>query len=276
MSDINLTSTVRDGLFALDRASSARAQSTRRLSTGREVERATDGPAAFFQSQALSNRASGLFGAKDNIGQALSAVEGALDATDALTDIARQLEGVARGARGGSAEDRQAAAEQFDSLRRQLDNLAGDATYQGTGLVRSDSESLTVSLNETGTSRVTVDGRAADASGLGISSAQGAGNGFATDADIDAAVSEVRNAISSLRSGSSGFSADVATLNIREEFSARLGNTLDEGAAKLVNADTNEEAARQLSSQIRQDLSVQSLSVAARGARQISQILFTT
>ena len=274
MDTVNLTSAVRTNLFALDRATTARNESARRLSTGLEVERATDGPSTFFQAQALSGRVSDLFEAKGNIGQALSAVGGALDATDALTNLTDQLRGVALAARGGSVESRQAAAEQFDSLREQLANLAEDATYLGTGLVRSDSESLDVAANETGTSRVLVEGRAADASGLGIGSALGDNNGFAGDTDIDAALGELSGAVSTLRANAANLGSDVATLNIREDFASRLENTLESGAAKLINADLNEEAARQLSSQVRQELSTLNLSIAAQGARQISQILF--
>ncbi len=274
MSDIiNLTSSVRTNLFALNRASEAREQSVRRLSTGLEVQRATDGSADFFQSQALTNRASGLFQAKDDIGQALSAVEGALDGIDALGTVTDQLRGIALAARGGSDDSRSAAAEQFDSLRRQLNNLARDTSFQGTNLIDGAADDLTVSLNETGSSSLTIEGRSSDASGLEIGSALDDFGGFASDADIDTALADLRAATSSLRSSASSFGADVATLNIREDFAQNLGSTLESGSAKLVNADLNEESARQLSSRIRQELSALNLSIAAQGSTQITQLL---
>ena len=277
MADSISTSTaVQTNLLALQRAAGVRNESARRLSTGLEVERATDGPSAFFQSQALTNRVSGLFEAKDNIGQALSAVEGALNGIDALTEITQQLRGIALAARGGSAETREAAASQFNALREQLGNLAQDATFQGTGLIQNNPESLTVTLNETGSSNLTVVGAASDASGLGIGDALASYNNFASDADIEAALNDLSAAASSLRSTASSFGTDIALLGIREDFASNLGSTLEAGAAKLVNADLNEEAARQLSSQVRQDLSTLDLRIAAQSEQQVAQILFAS
>lgn len=271
---INQSSAVQTNLLALQRAADVRAESARRLSTGLEIERATDDPSSFFQAQALTGRVSGLFEAKDNIGQALSAVEGALNGVDALTDVSQQLQGIALAARGGSTEARAAAAEQFNALRNQLDNLAQDATYLGTGLVQGNADSLTISLNETGTSAATVGGSASDANGLGVGDALASYNNFASDADIETALNDLSDAISSLRSTASSFGSDVALLDIREGFAENLGSTLESGAAKLVNADLNEEAARQLSSQVRQDLSTLDIRIAAQGEQQVAQILF--
>ncbi len=274
MDAINTSTAVQTNLLALQRAADVRSESAKRLSTGLEIQRATDGPSAFFQAQALTARVSGLFEAKDNIGQALSAVESALNGVDALTEISQQLSGVALAVRGGSAEARQAAAGQFNALREQLDSIARDATYLGTGLVQSDPDSLTVSLNETGSSDVTVDGAGLDASGLGIGDALTSYNAFASDLDVEAALNDLSNAVSSLRSTASSFGSDVALLGIRENFASNLGATLEAGTAKLVNADLEEEAARQLASQVRQDLSTLDLRIAAQGAQQITQILF--
>jgi flagellin-like hook-associated protein FlgL len=159
-------------------------------------------------------------------------------------------------------------------LRDQLGQLANDATYLGTGLVQENPDSLTVSLNETGTSQVTVNGAASDAGGLGIGDALSSYNNFASDADIESALNDLSAATASLRSTASSFGSDVALLGIREDFAANLGSTLEGGAAKLVNADLHEEAARQLSSQVRQNLSTLGLRIAAQSSQQVAQTLF--
>ncbi len=275
MDAINLTETTRTNLFALQRTALVREQSARQLSTGLKVERATDNPVSFFQASALTNRASDLFDVKNDIGQALSAVESSLVGVNALDDLASQIRGIALSARGGSAEARAAAADQFDSLRDQLGNLANDTSYQGTSLLASNPDNLTVGLNESGSAATTIEGSASDASGLGIQSALGAFSGFASDADIDAAVAQIDGAISQLRSSASGFGSDVGLLNIRENFTSSLNATLQEGAAKLVNADLNESAAVQLSSQIKQQLGTNSLRLAAQAEQSIGQLLFS-
>ena len=273
---ITTSAVVQTNLLALQRAAAIRGESAQRLSTGLEVQRATDDPSAFFQAQALTDRVSGLFEAKDNIGQALSAVEGALDGVEALDDISQQLRGIALAARGGSSESREAAAAQFDALRDQLGHLARDVNYLGTNLVQGAPDSLTVSLNETGSSEVTIEGAESDANGLGIGDALASYNNFASDADIENALNDLSAATSSLRSTASSFGSDVALLGIREDFASNLGATLEAGAAKLVNADLEEEAARQLSSQARQDLSTFSLRIAAQRSQQLVQTLFAS
>jgi len=274
MDAINLTESTRTNLQALQNVSRVREQSARQLSTGLKVERATDDAVSFFQARGLTNRVSDLFDVKNNIGQALSAVESSLVGVDALDSLSKQLRGVALAARGGTDESRAAAAEQFDMLRNQLANLANDVSYQGTGLVAASPDNLTVGLNETGSATVTVEGSASDAVGLGIQSAADGFGGFSSDAEIDAAVAQIDGAISQLRSNASGYGSDVALLSIRENFTSNLSATLEEGAAKLVNADLNESAAVQLSSQVKQQLGMNTLQLAAKAEQQIGQLLF--
>lgn len=165
-------------------------------------------------------------------------------------------------------------AEQFDALRQQIGNLANDISYQGIELVSSNPDDLTVSLNETSSASVTIEGSASDAAGLGISTSSSF-NGFATDADIDAAVAQIDDAISQLRSNASSFGSDVALLNTREDFTSNLSATLEQGAAKLTQADLNESAAVQLSSQIKQQLGTNTLRIAGQAEQLLGQLLFS-
>lgn len=100
-------------------------------------------------------------------------------------------------------------------------------------------------------------------------------SGFASDADIDAAVAQIDGAISQLRSSASSFGSDVGLLSIRENFTSSLNATLQEGAGKLVNADLNESAAVQLSSQIRQQLGTNSLLLGAQAEQLLGKLLFS-
>lgn len=275
MDPINLTETVRTNLFTLQNVGKVREQSARQLATGLKVERATDDAVSFFQARGLSNRVSDLFEVKNNIGQALSAVESSLAGVDALDSLAKQARGIALSARGGTEEQRAAAAEQFDALRQQIGNLANDISYQGIELVGSTPDDLTVTLNESDSATVTIEGSASDASGLGISSAQTVFGGFAADSDIDAAIAEIDGAISQLRSTASSFGSDVALLNTRESFTSNLSATLEQGAAKLTEADLNEAAAVQLSSQIKQQLGTNTLRIAGEADRLLGQLLFS-
>lgn len=271
MDEIALTSETRNALLALQRTSSAQADTSRRLSTGLKVDRAVDDPVAFFQSQALTNRVSDLNDAKNDIGQALSSVEAALDGTQAINDLNQQLQGILSAARGGSAEERAAAADQYNEIRNQINALADDTSYQGTSLISSEPNDLNVRFNESGSSSTTIEGQASNADGLGIGAAS-AFNNFASDADIDAAVADLEAATQTLRAQASSFGSDVALLNTREEFTENINNTLSTGAAKLTEADLNEEAAKQLALNVRGQLGIEALQIGQESQLGILQL----
>ncbi len=274
MDAINLTESIRNNLLTLQSTARVREQSSRQLASGLKVQRAVDDAVSYFQARTLTDRVSDLFEVKHNIGQALSATESSLVGVEALDRLASQMRGIALSVRGGTAEDRAAVAQQYDELRTQLGNLANDTSYQGTSLINSNPDNLTVRLNETGTSEVTIEGSSSDAEGLGIQSAAGSFGSFATDANIDAAAAQIDSALSQLRSNASSFGSDVALLSVREDFTDRLSQTLETGAGKLINADLNESAAVQLSSQVRQQLGTNTLRLAAEAEQLVVQLLF--
>ncbi len=270
MSDITLSPPTRSVLLDLQRNAVATERVTSRISTGQQVQSATDNAPAFFQAQALTSRVGDLLRVKDDIGQGLSTLEASLAGVNALEDITRQLQGIATAARGGSAAQRQAAAEQFDSLRQQLGNLAGDVGFGGVNLLKPSPDTLSVPLNESGTATAQVQGQASDAAGLGISAAA---NNFATDADIDAALGELSGALSSLRSRASNLGTDIGLLNVRERFNEDLGNALQTGADKLTAADLDEETAGLLSLRVGQQLSIVTFGVTADGSQLIANLI---
>lgn len=271
--EITLSTGTRETLLALQRAADARQQNTRRVATGLRVENATDAPTDFFRAQSLSNRVGDLLAVKDGVGQGRSTIETALAGQQAIDRLTQQMRGLAVDARGAGDEQRAAAASQFDTLRRQIDAIAADATYSGVSLQRDPPDDLSISLNETGTATLTVDGGASGADGLGIGSAFADFNGFASDADIDAALTALDGARETLRSRAAAFGSDVATLDVRERFTENLTNTLDAGAAKLVQADLNEEAARSLAIRVREGLGITGLQIARQGESLIGQLL---
>ncbi len=99
-----------------------------------------------------------------------------------------------------------------------------------------------------------------------------------TQDDIDAknsiaiAVEETMGAITRLRTMASVFGNNYSILQTREEFTENLVNVLEEGADKLTLADMNEESANMLALQTRQQLAVNSLSLASQAAQSILKL----
>lgn len=260
MSDISLTSSDRASLLSLQRTSDVRDEATSRLATGLQTQSATDDPVAFNQASAIRDRVSDLLNAKDSIGQGISAIESSLDGLDALSNLNDQLRGIARSALGGNDAQRQVAAEQFDTIRQQFDALAADASFGGTSLLTSTSEQLSISINDRGTS-IDVQGTSSDSSSLGLGSASGSFNAFQTDADIRSALGQLDSVRSSLRTSAQNFGGDIASLQARDSFNSQLSNTLEAGAQNLVEADLNEEAARLLAADLREQLGLSGLQI---------------
>ncbi len=269
MDEVTLPAGSQNVLGILQNTTAQSDRTSERLATGRKVNNALDDARSFLLAKGLNTRAADLQATKDSIGQGASAIGSAQNGIDAITSLSNQLQGIATAARGGTAGDRAAAAAQFDSIRTQIDNIARDAGFNGVNLIASTPGSQTVSLNESGSSSLTITGGASDSASLGITDATVTNNNFATDADIDQAITEIEQAASTLRATSSRFGSDLAILNTRSDFTTKQVNTLQTAADKLTNADLNEEAAKQLSLQTRSGLSIAGLNIANQSQKSV-------
>ena len=75
-----------------------------------------------------------------------------------------------------------------------------------------------------------------------------------------------------LRTSSKTLSNQLSTITTRQEFTSKMINTLEDGAATLVNADLNEEGANMLMLQTRQSLGTTSLSLASQAAQSVMRL----
>ena len=105
--------------------------------------------------------------------------------------------------------------------------------------------------------------------GLAIAAAA---NAWANDADITAAATTLTAALTTLRSQSQAFSTNLSTVQIRQEFTKAMINTLQTGADALTLADSNEEGANLLALQTRQQLSSTALSLSAQADQAVLRL----
>ncbi|MEZ5831470.1 MAG: flagellin [Dongiaceae bacterium] len=151
-------------------------------------------------------------------------------------------------------------------------NTGESATLETEQLVDgSDANNLTVQLNETNTSTVTVVSQnvQTDGQGLQLDFAQ---NFWNDRSDIDNAIRQLDGAKLKLRSASSSLSTNSNTLLTRLDFTASFSDLLKEGAGKLTLADQNEEGANILTLQTRQQLGTISLSLANQAQQAILRL----
>jgi flagellin len=152
--------------------------------------------------------------------------------------------------------------DQYNTLRTQLSELAEDSGYKGKNLLADDD--LVVKFE--GTS-LTVAGFSAAAADLGINAAA-----WTTEANINASITTLDDALVNLRSESSKLSGNLSIISVRQDFSTNMINTLTAGADKLTLADANEEGANMLMLQTRQSLSTTALSLSAQAAQSVLRL----
>jgi flagellin len=200
-----------------------------------------------FQGQTAGDFLNLGFGTRSNV------------STTAATD---NIENIRLGSAAGDLADLE---NEYDNIRQQIDGLVADSGYRGTNLLNGDD--LTTFFNEDRSNSLVTEGATFTSAGLGISEAN-----FASTTFVDSAISEVRDATTSVRTFGSSIANDLAIIQTRENFTEQTVNNLNAGADRLTVADQNEEGANLLSLQTRQQLGVTSLSLASQSQQAVLRL----
>ncbi|RJF87086.1 flagellin [Oleomonas cavernae] len=290
MADIALTSTTRSNLLSLQQTTDLANRTQGRLSTGLKVASALDDAVAYFQSKGLSDRAADFTDRKNDIDQGISSLKAAVNATEAGDKILKQLKGIAISAKTADDTTKADLSAQFTDLLDQLNSLFGDASFQGTNLVNSTVQDLTIRFSEATTSELQINGRdlragalftaAANASDTGsdIFAALVGGSSFTAIAasalvtTINDLANTVDGAVSTVRAAAANLGSNITLLQTRLDFSKNYINTLTEGSDKLRLADLNEEGANLVALQTRQQLALQALQFAGQNEKAVLQL----
>lgn len=256
--EIGLSSAIHTTLNSIQHIAFNTEQTQNRIASGQQHQSLSDDPFSVSIAKDLSNRASDLLTIKDTISQGVAKVETATLGLDFIQNILNELKATSlEYQQTDSAEVKILTSERFDELKAQLDALAEDSSFGGTNLISGTPDNLNIQLNEDGSSAVSISGTASDSAALGLD--------ITDSSTIDAALSEIRATAEYLGS-------EATVLSIREEFNDKLINSLEEGEAKLLNTDLNEQAATALSLETRTQLSISALKVTAQSERAILQL----
>ncbi|HUL88205.1 MAG TPA: flagellin [Pseudolabrys sp.] len=269
MSDIVLSPGVRSNLLQLQQTSDLITQTQTRLATGKKVNSALDNPINFFTAQGLSVRANDLNSLLDAMSNGINTIQAANNGISAITKLVQSMQALTSQAQQtADTTVRATLASQFDSLLTQIDQLAADSGFNGINLLGGND--LTITMNPDDTSKVVVsafnDSTAGD---LAISASQ---NAWAGTLDIQAASDNLKTALTTLRSQAQSLSSNLSTVQIRQDFTKAMVNTLQSGADSLTLADSNEEGANLLALQTRQQLSTTALSLASQADQNVLRL----
>ncbi len=157
MSDIVLSAGVRANLLQLQQTSDLITQTENRLATGKKVNSALDNAINFFTAQGLDNRANDLNGLLDTMSSGINTIQAANNGITAITKLVQSAQSlVSQAQQTTDSATLTSLSTQFDALLTQIGQLAGDSGFNGVNLLGGDT--LTVTLDETGSSTTTVTG----------------------------------------------------------------------------------------------------------------------
>jgi flagellin-like hook-associated protein FlgL len=295
MSDYTLPSLQTNTLSNLQDITQQYGVTQNQLNSGKKVNQPTDNTVAYFRAQSLSGGAASLLSQKSNIDQAIQTVQASLTATSSTTTLLTQLKAVVEGAKTApNATQLQADGQQFLSLSQQVAQLVKDASYQGVNLLTSSNTTLNVQIsNSTAAAYVTIAGynltTTQGGSTLGLftnagnifgasgaivlSNFAGLSAGAFSSANFTALELNIDTAISHIKSIAGNLGNSVSILQTRSSFNATLSGGDTKAADSLTLADLNEAAANSSALNLRQQLSVQALSLGNTQSQQILNLL---
>jgi flagellin len=284
-SNIVLGLATRQNLLALQQINDNMDTAQNHLATGLKVSSAVDDAVKFFQSQSLQQRASDISTRKDQVDQGISALTAATNGVQSVVSILQQLQGILNTAKTETASQRASSAKQFNVLAGQLNNLVNDTSYQGLNLINSTTSTLSLQFSISSTSTMKIEGVDLHASklvsGLSATTATKAASKlvltlFSTVSNktskFDAAFNALQSAVFKAQADAQALGGNVTFLQTRLSFSAQYLTTLQGGSDKLVVADVNQESTNLVTLQTRQQLSIQSLSIATQSEQSVLRL----
>ena len=268
LSNIALTSGMRNNLIALQQISSEVNTTQGRLSSGKKVNSALDNPTTYFASQAETQRANDLSNRQDGMSEAVQTIQAANAGISSITSLIQSAQGLATSA--SSTADTLAQGtyySQYTQILTQITQMASDSGYQGTNLLTSGT--LTIQFGQqNGQSSLTVNGVDDSAAGLTLG-----GTALWTSAAVVATdAANMDSAISTLRGNASTLASNLAIITTRQSFTTSLINTLQTGSDNLTLADMNQESANMLALQTQQSLGTTALSLSSQAAQSVLKL----
>lgn len=272
LNTINLTAGMRANLFSLQKTAKDMETTQNRLSTGLKVNTALDDPLNFFAAQEHRTRAGDLASRKDGMSEAIQTIKAANNGIESITNLIAQAKSLAQSALSASSTDAGKLQDQFNEIMDQIDTVAVDSGYKGVNLLQG--AVMTVQFApSTDASKLGVIGFGDTTTEFGVTkSITAAGWAASGSTAIQTAIDGLETATDELRVQTKTLSSNLSVITAREDFTSKMINTLEDGAAKLTEADMNEEGANMLMLQTRQALGTTSLSLASQAAQSVLRL----
>ncbi len=169
-----------------------------------------------------------------------------------------------------SQATRSSLVAQYNQVLAQINTTAQDSSFNGINLLNGDTLNLT--FDETGASKLSIAGVTFNDAGLGLSSLT-SGKDFLDSNSANGVLSTLTQASTTLRTEASALGSNLSVVQIRQDFNKNLINVLQTGASNLTLADPNQEAANSQALSTRQSIAVSALALANQSQQSVLQLL---
>ena len=165
---------------------------------------------------------------------------------------------------------RNSLVAQYNQVLQQINTTSQDSSFNGINLLSGDTLNLT--FDETGASKLAITGVNFNDAGLGLSTLT-AGTDFIDSNSANSVLTQLTNASTTLRTAASSLGSNLSVVEIRQDFNKNLINVLQTGASNLTVADPNQEAANSQALSTRQSIAVSALALANTSQQSVLQLL---
>jgi hypothetical protein len=169
-----------------------------------------------------------------------------------------------------SQATRASLVAQYNQVLAQITTTSQDSSFNGINLLNGDTLNLT--FDETGASKLAIPGVTFNDAGLGLSNLA-TGTDFLDSNSANAVLGQLTQASTTLRTAASSLGSNLSIVEIRQDFNKNLINVLQTGASNLTVADPNEEAANSQALSTRQSIAVSALALANQSQQSVLQLL---
>lgn len=260
---VNTNASAMIALQTLNKTNTQLQGSQSAINTGLKVAGAKDNASVYAVAQGMRADVGALGAVKTSLDRAVSIGDVALAAGESISDLLIEMREAATAAMDPSIDSfaRQAYDSQFKSLMDQVEVIITNAEFDGANMLDGSIPGGISFLADANASRsVTLGSKDLSLSGSIITLAQTASLGTASLAGQ--VVEAIKISLDNVNAALADLGADMKKMEAHRTFVTKLTDSLDVGIGNLVDADLARESARLQALQVKQQLGVQSLSIA--------------
>ncbi|MFK3777465.1 flagellin [Agrobacterium sp. NPDC089420] len=281
MASILTNSSAMSALQTLRSISSDMSTTQDRISTGMRVGSAKDNAAYWSIATTMRSDNEAIGAAQDALGLGAAKVDTAYAGMEAAINVVKEIKNKIVTATEQGV-DKAKVQEELKQLNLQLASVANGASFNGENwLVGTAGDKTVVSgfVRDTTGVKVTTATYTTNPLFASVDATTGAGTGgllantiaidVSTSTDLAADLTTVETALKAMQTSASNLGSVSARIDLQQSFADKLGDALEKGIGRLVDADMNEESTKLKALQTQQQLAIQALSIANSDSQNI-------